>query len=587
MPVKSIIEYFGATVEAGLILDNTNIKFEALDPLGNKPTVYIPFSDNSNFTNRTIGWYKEKINDDNCSACQLKANNGSIKFGSSCALFLNVNSYVRLPLESSFQNCEKFTIDFIIKFNSVAPGTNYLISDLFMTGGSTPYVGYTRWAISRDEKNIQFMVCSLTGDISYIKSTSDILNTTDVFRIRVSYDGSLIDGSCTASISIAVDGDPLSQEATSNTFHKVGVPPLYSGIQGVVFGSLFRDDSVFGFYPVGYGDNFFLNEVIMYKDQILSPTATPSTSVLLPFPVSQPKTTVIVDGGALGAFWDISSLSFINETEFTAGNLLLRVAAHDTAPSFIGSPDTLTNIKAGADLTGRYLGVEVTWPVGDGLTQYTLTPGSIMVTSVGPVILPTKPTLSGYSRTNSTGVATVTGADPTSVITAYAINLMSDPPTMVNVGSRVGNGDIALDLSAFHWVFFDVTIQMPLALFLIAGDAGNSSEPSNCAMPVLWDRSVVADISGVHRVGDGSSVEMTVSGIEVGGSLLAFYTDGEDVIKTVNLVNGVNTLNGISMVRPCTFVFVNFTGDVQFGGVVAGTEPWKGNYYSTCKILVT
>jgi hypothetical protein len=192
-----------------------------------------------------------------------------------------------------------------------------------------------------------------------------------------------------------------------------------------------------------------------------------------------------------------------------------------------------------------------------------------------------QPSLDGYDRIGAVGLAWASNVPPGVTCHAYAIS-SGNPPTVTEVGSLVGEGEIHLNLSAFEWTFFGYHIHSPLTLFLINEDSGNYSLPSTRALPTLFDVSIPSlSIGVINRDNDGTTIKFSCSGIDTDGNVFCFWTKPDDTLGIYGVVNGDNAIPGFVWNKKYTLVFVQFNNKVQLAIPQSKSEI----DYRVCKVI--
>lgn len=192
-----------------------------------------------------------------------------------------------------------------------------------------------------------------------------------------------------------------------------------------------------------------------------------------------------------------------------------------------------------------------------------------------------QPSLDGYDRNGGVGSAWVSNVPPGVTCHAYAIS-SENPPTVTEVGSLVGVGEIPLDLHAFEWTFFGFHIHSPLTLFVVNEDSGNYSMPSAQALPTLLDASISPlNIGNINRENDGTTIRFSCGGIEANGNAFCFWTNTDDTLGKAGVVNGNNLITGFTWNKKYTLVFVQFNHIVQLAIPQSKSEI----DYRVCKVI--
>lgn len=279
------------------------------DAAGNTVAAYLPLDEVSPLTNKGQVFFKELITGHYAISTNKKTFNPSIKFGTDC--MAQTLGFTMLPASSAIHSATKFTVDVILKFSSVAAGTVYILNSYITVNG------YRRWALGRTADKLFFSSTNAAG-VAVTCTTASFLTTTDVFRVRITYDGSFNDGSCLCTISAAVDGNALTDysPANKNQCNKIPAFALPNGV-GVGFGGYFIDHATSGAYATA-ADSNYINEAVFYDGLLLSPTATPSTTALTPF-ATPDVVQMVFNPGSTGVF-DLSSFTVSDTAQCSATN---------------------------------------------------------------------------------------------------------------------------------------------------------------------------------------------------------------------------------------------------------------------------
>lgn len=518
------------------LLDTYRLHIKPRDLAGNKVTAYLPLDEVSPYPNKSQGWFKEVISNTYCPARGTKTYTPSIKFGTDCSWTYS-SGFIKLPADNPFQDATKFTIDIIVKFISVAAGADYII------GGGTLSTTIGTFAFMRNATTLQFAIWDSSGLTSLATTTGLTLNTTDVWRLRVSYDGSFANGSCLASVSAAVDGNDLVPYITATNCKKINsYSPLLS--QGIYLGGHWADHATYGYYGPTASTNAYRNECIFYKDLILSPTGTPPTTALRPFATTTDEATVILDSGESGGIWDFSTFSF--PTEDYAFTFRVK-SGESNPPTLEGAPLTYSQVRSLTDTTGRYLKIGVTCTDAGGLTDHILMPGVINYIPA-EIVIPSTPEVTEVTRVGDIVTVTVSGVDPgvTCNIYGFAAIGTGDCLKITFLGSRVGNGDITFDASSFYMDFWGYHMKLPVQVMALAEIAGISSPLPQDVLPKILDFFDIDNyINSIARSETGESITINFKNLNP-DVVSIFWSDSSGKVSSTEATeNGDKVISGL------------------------------------------
>jgi len=179
-----------------------------------------------------------------------------------------------------------------------------------------------------------------------------------------------------------------------------------------------------------------------------------------------------------------------------------------------------------------------------------------------------KPVISNYSRDVAVGTCDVSVTDQLLTIEVYGCAIAGGATAPVFLaGSRVGDGEVTLDLTTAD-NFFDFTAgEMPFCVvFAVAKDgSGNYGPPSDFAFSPLFDFSASGStITMSDRSEDGTNVIFTVADLEDGAYVLIFYTSvSGDINLSVASEDGTKTITGLDPNTTYVFIILELTPELQ------------------------
>jgi len=298
-----------------------------------------------------------------------------------------------------------------------------------------------------------------------------------------------------------------------------------------------------------YNYNFY-DEICIWN-YARSANFTPPTSPIIPFSITHPTATVILDSGYVDSNWNLNSLSFFDETYWNSGNLKIRGSAGNTEPTLSGDPMTLSEFKNYGFMTGQYLKLEFTF-ISDGNQQVELTAGDIEFSIAGP----SKPILSNFSRNGDTGSCEVSGVDDDTIVYAYCRKDFDPHCPKRLIGQRTGNGTITLDYSQFKInlgeALGNADIYYPGKTYLVAYKNGLWSADSDYAEPTFFTFDSPT-ISNYKR--SGSTATFTVSDMTEGMRMFVMWTNVNNVIQALLITaDGDYEITGLNEAWSYTFI---------------------------------
>lgn len=171
-----------------------------------------------------------------------------------------------------------------------------------------------------------------------------------------------------------------------------------------------------------------------------------------------------------------------------------------------------------------------------------------------------QPTLSNYVRTGVNGSVDVVVVDQSLTVEVYGVAVAGGATSAVFLaGSRIGSGSVTLNLSAASTIDFANGVLPICQIFPVAKDAlGNYGPPGLFATPPLFDFvTTPATMTMGTRSLDGTSVDVTVTGMAANDAILVFWTTvaGDLALQSISH-NGVTTISGLN--ANTNYIFICF-----------------------------
>jgi hypothetical protein len=301
-------------------------------------------------------------------------NTNAQMFGDACLEIGHDQAAIALPYHSRYNNKADFTIEFFVGFESVA-NTYMICGELYYLSASQR----GRWAIWRVGTELMLTTFDSDGNQHSLTTSGLGLDAGEQYHIRCSH-------SAQGEVWISVDGTEVAHSYDGKvlaTLDETICP--FVGVGGQYRHNL--QLNTFGFPPSAEA---YVDEFVM-SDEFLPSNYDVPTEAIKPFS-TDPQTAKIgcwpgwtdLDSGYADSIWDASSLVYLNEDDFNAEEIKLRVcASNNNSPNFSGDPLTLTEFRAGSDPVGRYLHIEYTF-YSDGDTKRSLSVGVINVSPPAP-----------------------------------------------------------------------------------------------------------------------------------------------------------------------------------------------------------
>lgn len=176
------------------------------------------------------------------------------------------------------------------------------------------------------------------------------------------------------------------------------------------------------------------------------------------------------------------------------------------------------------------------------------------------------PVISNYVRDGVSGTIDVSVVDDLLTVEVYGIAVAGGVTApLFLAGSRLGSGEVTLDVSAASTLNFANGILPVCQLFAVAKDGSdNYGPPSVIVTPPLFNFVTTPPTVVVgDRSIDGTSVDVTVAGLASTSVLLVFWTNINDTLGLVTITgSGVLSITGLD---PNTnYIFIGIPLNTNF-----------------------
>ena len=462
------------------------------------------------------------------------------------------NSFVSIP-NSNINTLGAFT--FRCRFETSNAVSAQLLANHAWGIGTA---GFLRWRFEVSANDLFLYAYNSSSSATVHQTTTNPIVNNTMHEAQFTYNP-IGDGN--SEVTISADGSPLVSESNAKLISTLTA----ANDPGVRLGGWPGDSSSLGSSHARAFDGLEIEEARFYGS-VLGDDYTPMSSLFSPFTTSAP--TFSKDMGKRYVF------SFSNFTTQFQTNVTYRIDVDDdNTPNFTGSPLTLGQVQVLSNLSGRYFHIEVTLTT-DGSTFVFF--GVIELDATLQV--PTKPTISNYTRSGASGSVDVAGMDETEtarIAEALYLDLTPDtnPAIDDDIGNLLGNGTVTVDYTNWTFTIAGVSFDVPQVLWGYSEINGLFSQPSIIGLPAAFTTNTTV-ISDMARTSPATTLRFTVSGLPGSTSQLAvLWTDGGNIQARRFVDNGVKNITGLDVDVRFTFIFLAITDNGQFMGPFTEQEP--------------
>ncbi len=259
-------------------------------------SAYVPFDETSDQSYEgMLRWLDKAYGVEIVGARKCLSISPSIKFGNHSAKISEGHGMIRFPHDAEkFTNLSKFTIDLWWCPSNLTG----VYGDIMHCECDINGTGFKQWRLSRVNAQLAFCTTN-SGNVENQLGTQGVtLEAGRAYHIRLTYDGTLTDGHCLATIS--VDG---VRYANGTSCKKIPLPTFYNA-PSLTLGSRYMNylSGIAGLDMYPAGQVCAVNDLVIFPGVNLPATYDPPTAPFKPFALLSEPATITFDAGIAGTF---------------------------------------------------------------------------------------------------------------------------------------------------------------------------------------------------------------------------------------------------------------------------------------------